>query len=142
MTRRLRSAVLTAATLLVAGAGCSSDGLTTSPPPDQTDQIVAVKLSFTTPPSGASAGVPFTTQPVVKAEDASGNVATTYTGPIQVILGLGGTSGVLCCNVTLNAVNGVAAFDGLRIDNAGTYTLRAFSGTLAGTQTGAFTVVP
>jgi ABC-type Fe3+-hydroxamate transport system substrate-binding protein len=138
---RLRLASLAATILLLAGGACSSDSLTTAPP-DGGDPIVAAKLVFATQPSGAAAGAALGTQPVVKAEDASGNVATTYSGPIKVVLGNGGATGVLCCNVTVNAVNGVAAFSGLSVNTAGTYTLRASSGTLAGTQSAAFDITP
>jgi hypothetical protein len=50
-------------------------------------------------------------------------------GPIKVVLGIGGATGV-------------AAFSGLSVNTAGTYTLRASSGTLAGTQSAAFDLTP
>lgn len=74
---------------------------------------MAAKLVFTAQPGGAAAGVPFTTQPAVAAEDPSGN-----------------------------AVNGVASFSDLRIDVSGTYTLRASSGSLVTAQSGVFDVSP
>ena len=83
----------------------------------------------TTPPTSVTANAPFGL--TVTAEDGSGNIATTYTGPVTLVLS-GGTSGAeLGGTVTGNAVNGVAAFTGLTIDTAGTgYTLTASSGTL------------
>ena len=83
----------------------------------------------TTPPASVTANAPFGL--TVTAEDGSGNIATTYTGPVTLALS-GGTSGAkLGGTVTINAVNGVAAFTGLTIDTAGTgYTLTASSGTL------------
>ena len=83
----------------------------------------------TPPPTSVTAGVPFSL--VVTAEDGSGNVDSTYTGPVTLAL-FGGTSGaMLGGTLTVNAVNGVAAFPGLTIDTAGTgYTLTASSGTL------------
>jgi hypothetical protein len=122
-------------------ASCSSDRVTTAPP-DQGTPIVAAKLVFATQPGGATAGTPFTTQPVIEAQDPSGNVATTFTGPVLIFIGIGGGSSQLCCNVTVNAVNGVASFSGLRIDVAGTYTLRVSSGSLVTAQSGVFDVTP
>ena len=83
----------------------------------------------TTPPASVTANASFGL--TVTAEDGSGNIATTYTGPVTLVLS-GGTSGAkLGGTVTINAVNGVAAFTGLTIDTAGTgYTLTASSGTL------------
>ena len=83
----------------------------------------------TPPPTSVTAGVPFSL--VVTAEDSSGNVDSTYTSPVTLAL-FGGTSGaVLGGTLTVNAVNGVAAFTGLTINTAGTsYTLTASSGTL------------
>lgn len=136
----IRPAVLILALTVSSLASCASDG-TTAPPPDQGDPIVAMKLAFATEPGGAAAGVPFTTQPVVEARDVSGNVATTFTGPVLVFLAIGGT-GQLCCNVTVNAVHGVASFSGLRIDLSGTYTLRASSGSLLTAQSVPLAVAP
>ena len=91
--------------------------------------VTATKLVVTTPPANVTANAPFGLS--VTAEDGSGNIATTYTGPVTLALS-GGTSGaVLGGTVTGTAVNGVAAFTGLTINTAGTgYTLTASSSTL------------
>ena len=92
--------------------------------------VTATKLVDTTqPPASVTANAPFGL--TVTAEDGSGNIATTYTGPMTLVLS-GGTSGaVLGGTVTGTAVNGVAIFTGLTINTAGTgYTLTASSGTL------------
>ena len=44
----------------------------------------------TTPPTSVTANAPFGL--TVTAEDGSGNIATTYTGPVTLVLS-GGTSG-------------------------------------------------
>ena len=86
-------------------------------------------MDTTTPPASVAANAPFGL--TVTAEDGSGNIATTYTGPVTLALS-GGTSGaVLGGTLTATAVNGVATFSGLTINTAGTgYTLTASSGTL------------
>ena len=94
----------------------------------------------TPPPASVTTGVPFSL--VVTAEDGSGNVDSTYTGPVTLAL-FGGTSGAkLGGTLTVNAVNGVAAFPALTIDTAGTgYTLTASSGTLT-SATSSINVAP
>ena len=92
--------------------------------------VTATQLVVTTqPPASVTANAPFGL--TVTAEDGSGNIATTYTGPVTLVLS-GGTSGaVLGGTLTATAVNGVATFSGLTINTAGTgYTLTASSGTL------------
>lgn len=139
--QQARPAVLVIALAVSCLSSCASDR-TTAPPPNQGDPIVAAKLVFATQPAGAVAGLPFTTQPTVEAQDPSGNVATTFTGPVLIFIGIGGGSSQLCCNVSVNAVNGVATFSGLRIDVSGTYTLRASSGSIVTAQSGVFDVAP
>src|SRR5208337_4266759 len=92
--------------------------------------VTATQLVDTTQPlASVTANAPFGL--TVTAEDGSGNIATTYTGPVTLALS-GGTSGAkLGGTVTGTAVNGVAAFTGLTINTAGTgYTLTASSSTL------------
>jgi hypothetical protein len=67
------------------------------------------------PPASITAGAPFGL--TVTAEDAFGNVDTTFTGPITAALtGTGPLNGTL----TVNAVAGVATFAGLTINKSGT----------------------
>ena len=102
----------------------------------------ATQLVVTTqPPASVTANAPFGL--TVTAEDGSGNIATTYTGPVTLVLS-GGTSGaVLGGTVTGTAANGVAAFTGLTINTAGTgYTLTASSGTLTSATTLSLTSRP
>jgi hypothetical protein len=90
------------------------------------------------------AGMPFATQPVVEARDASNNLDTAFTGPVTAAISTGtGTSGaVLSSTVTVNAVAGVAAFTDLSIDLAGTgYTLTFTSGSLTAAVSAPFDVV-
>jgi hypothetical protein len=71
----------------------------------------ATQLVITTQPStSASSGVVLTTQPVVTAEDASGNPVTTAVGTVTATVTTG-TGTLTNASATLN--NGVATFSGL-----------------------------
>jgi hypothetical protein len=103
----------------------------------------ATRLAFTTPPAGAVAGVPFTTQPVVTIQDANGNTVTASTASVTLAItsGTGISGAVLSGTKTVSAVNGVAAFGGLSIDKVGTrYTLTASSDSLTSATSRAFNV--
>ncbi len=96
----------------------------------------ASQLVITTQPSGtATTNVAFVAQPVIKVEDAGGNVVTTDSAS-TVTLSLNGVSGgpgTLSCTSTGNLVNtvsaGVTTFAGCKIVTAGTYTITATSNT-------------
>lgn len=90
----------------------------------------ATQLLFTTQPSGATGGTNFTTQPVITAYDANGNVATGYNGNITLSIKSGtGTAGAALAGCNDSTSNGVVTFSGCDIDKAGTgYVLRAVEG--------------
>ncbi|MFC2003899.1 emp24/gp25L/p24 family protein [Chloroflexota bacterium] len=69
----------------------------------------ATKLVFTTSPSGATAGVAFSTQPVVTVQDGNGNKMTDSSAEVTVAITEDtGTSGaILSGTTTVSAVNGV-----------------------------------
>ncbi|MBI2917725.1 MAG: hypothetical protein HYY01_06990 [Chloroflexi bacterium] len=98
----------------------------------------ATKVVFTTQPSAISmAGVAFGTQPVVKIEDAGGNVITTSTAPVTLTISAGTLSGT----TTVNAVAGVATFSGLSVPAADTgLKITASSGSLATAVSNAFSI--
>ena len=93
--------------------------------------VTATKLMFKTQPSGATSGISLTTQPVVVAADASGNVDRDYTGAISLSEA---SAGSLSGTTSLNAVAGYAIFSGIgytaMVDQE-TFALNAQSGTLA-----------
>lgn len=93
----------------------------------------ATALGIQTPASEAAGGQPFTTQPVIRVQDASGNLVPTATNAITVAVGGGAT---LIGTATVSAVNGVATFSGVGVSApAGTYTLTySSSGMEAATQ--------
>ncbi len=72
-------------------------------------------LGVVTQPAGAVANQDFATQPVVRFQDAFGNAVPSANGPITVSLVAGNGTLVSGGSFTVNAVNGVATFSGLRI---------------------------
>ncbi|MCC6242677.1 MAG: Ig-like domain-containing protein [Gemmatimonadaceae bacterium] len=73
----------------------------------------AARLVVRTQPSGALAGVLFTTQPVIEVRDGADNVVTTATPLVTATVSAGG--GTLSGTAAVTAVNGVATFTTLRI---------------------------
>jgi hypothetical protein len=102
----------------------------------------ANKLAFTIQPSGAIAGMPFNTQPVVTVQDINGNPITNSAVPVTLAIASGISGAALSGTITVNAVNGVATFSGLNINLAGSYTLSAASSGLTTVNSTAFSVVP
>ncbi len=104
--------------------------------------LAATRLQVTTePPSTVADGQTFSVS--VSAEDSSGNVDTSYNGPIT--LALGNNPGKATFNtVTIGASNGVATFPNVSINAIGTdYTLVATTpgGNLTSSASGGFNVV-
>jgi len=108
---------------------------------------VPTQLVFVTEPS--TTAIPnqaFTTQPVVEAEDGSGNLginfdAATVSG-VQAVMTLNtiSGSGALAGTTVVSPSGGLASFSGLNITASGTYTLTASSSgfgglSLSGTST-------
>src|SRR6185295_16935475 len=95
----------------------------------------ASQLVVTTQPSASTvAGVAFAQQPVVKIEDAFGNVVTTGADATRVVsASLSTGSGSLTGTITKTAVAGVADFsaNGLKIDLVGTDKVLTMSATIA-----------
>jgi hypothetical protein len=100
----------------------------------------ATQLVVTTqPPATTITGVGFGL--VVTAEDALGNLATSFNGNVTIAIATNPGGATLQGPLTVAAVNGVATFSGLSLDMAGTgYALRATAGSLT-TTTGAITVL-
>jgi trimeric autotransporter adhesin len=96
----------------------------------------ATRLLFSTQPGGgATGGSAFPAQPVVTAQDAAGNTATSYSGTVALSIASGGAAGATLsgCAGTLSA--GVTTFSGCKIDRVGTgYALQARDGTLSVTS--------
>ena len=102
----------------------------------------AAQLAFVTQPENATAGASFPTAVQVAIQDGSGNTVTTASDPVTLSIDTNPGTGTLSGTLTVNAVNGVATFSGLSIDEAGTgYTLGAASGSLTGAVSAAFDVI-
>jgi hypothetical protein len=90
-------------------------------------------LDFFTQPGNADVGQGLGVITVV-ARDSLGNVDTTFDGVVQISLASNSTGGGLRGVTAVRALDGIASFNNLAIDAAGTYTLRARA-TGAGTAT-------
>ena len=98
----------------------------------------ASKLAFTVQPVATTAGANITPAVQVSAEDAFGNVVTTFAGSVTVAISAGtGTAGaVLSGTLTQPLASGVATFGDLKIDLTGTgYKLVATGGLTSATST-------
>jgi hypothetical protein len=101
------------------------------------------QLGFTVPPSAATAGATITPAVKVAGQDAFGNLVTTFTGSVQVVITPGsGTGGaILSGTTTASAVAGVATFSTLSIDKSGAdYKLTASSGLLTSATSPIFAI--
>ncbi|MFL5818104.1 MAG: hypothetical protein ACJ76L_10960 [Conexibacter sp.] len=95
----------------------------------------ATQLVFTTQPAGATGGSAFTTQPVVTAQDASGNAVLDYAGGVALSILRGGTAGAALSGCAGTLRNGVTSFTGCTIDKVGNaYVLQASDRTLSGSS--------
>jgi PKD domain-containing protein len=96
-------------------------------------------LAFTTQPTTTQANQTMAAVRVT-ARDASGNTVTSFTGTIIVALGANPGGGTLAGTKSVAAVNGVATFSTLSINNPGSgYTLVA-TGSGLSTTSAAFNI--
>lgn len=118
------------------GVGSSTFGSSVFSANDTTDALALSQqaavtftryLAFTTqPPASTAAATPFSPQPVVALQDASGNVDASYAGTVTLAIGTNPGGGTLAGTAVVAASAGVATFSGLSIDKAGAgYTLAA-----------------
>ena len=100
----------------------------------------ATQLVQTTPPpatvpAGSSFGL------TVRAEDPFGNLDPTFSGNVTIALSNNPGGGILGGTTTVKAVNGVATFAGLTLNQAGSgYTLVTSTSVLTAGTTNPFTV--
>jgi hypothetical protein len=99
----------------------------------------ASQLVFTVQPVGTTGGA--TMAPVtVTVEDLGGNTVS-FNGDITVAIGTNPGSGTLTGTIPMTAVNGVATFSDLSIDNPGVgYTLTASGDSLSGFTSSLFDI--
>ena len=102
----------------------------------------AAALAFTTQPSNTGANAPITPAVVVEIRDQYGN-RVNFTANVVMAIGTNPASGTLSGTLTQAAVNGVATFSNLAINNAGTgYTLVASSSGVPHATSSAFNITP
>lgn len=105
--------------------------------------IRAAQLDFIAPPGTVVAGHQFNPAVKVRAEDAAGNKATTFSGSVTIALMHNPGGATLSGTTTVTAVNGVATFSDLSLDKADTgYTLQASTYGLPSLTSGTFDVMP
>ena len=101
----------------------------------------ATNLAFVAQPANAAAGSALSGPPMVAVQDGLGNIVTASTASITVAIGSNPGGGILSGTATKNAVAGVAAFNGLSINQPGIgYTLSATSDGLSAVTSALFNV--
>jgi hypothetical protein len=102
---------------------------------------VATHLVFSTQPTSTGSGATITPPVQVTAQDALGNTAVSFTGPVVVAIGSNPGGGLLAGTTTVTASAGVATFSTLSIDKMGIgYTLTASTSGLTGATSGLFDI--
>ncbi len=102
---------------------------------------VATRLEFGQQPTAEAAGATISPAVTVRAL-AFGVTDPLFTGAVTLSILTGPTGGQLFGTTTRNSVSGVATFNDLSIELAGTYTLLAASSGLAPDTSAAFTITP
>ena len=93
-------------------------------------------LSFFVQPNSGDVGQVISPAVEVLARDSLGSTDSAFTGSVSVSLASNSSGASLSGTNVVRAVNGIATFNNLAIDRAGTYTLRAStSGAAAVTST-------
>jgi hypothetical protein len=99
------------------------------------------RLAFVVQPSSAQVGAAITPAVQVEVQDGAGNRVTSATDAITMVIGTNPSGGMLSGPTTVDAVSGVATFNGLRISAAGTgYTLTALASGLVSTSSTPFNI--
>lgn len=104
----------------------------------------AAKLAFSVQPVNANVGSAISPAVQLTVQDAAGNTVTTSTASVTVAIasGTGASGAILGGTTTRAAVSGVATFDNLTIDRAGTaFALAATASGLTAAQSSTFDVV-
>ena len=101
----------------------------------------ATHLVFTVQPTNTVAGSTISPAVQVAAQDDAGVTVTSFSGSITIALGTNPAGGTLSGTKIVTAVNGVATFSTLSIDNAGNgYTLVATATGLASATSAPFNI--
>jgi hypothetical protein len=102
----------------------------------------AAQVSFLVGPTAVGEGTAISPAITVEIEDANGATVTTSSAPVTLSLGSNPGNSTLSGTLTVAAVNGVATFSDISLDNAGNaYTLIASSAGLTSDTSAAFNVL-
>ncbi|HEX7474408.1 MAG TPA: hypothetical protein VF318_00440, partial [Dehalococcoidales bacterium] len=125
--------------VLISGCGGSSGTSSTQSGTSPAEAGKATKLVFIVQPGGAVARQEFAIQPQVAIEDDNGNIVTSATNIVTLSI----IGPAIAGKINIPAVDGVAKFTGLSLDNAGNgYSFTATSYGLAGATSEPFNVAP
>jgi hypothetical protein len=103
----------------------------------------AAKLGFAVPPRDAMADAAIRPAVVVAIQDSFGQTVSSASGAVTVALRASPGGGTLHGTTTVNAINGMATFKDLWIDQAGSgYMLAASSAALTGVTSTPFAITP
>lgn len=104
---------------------------------------VAAQVRFSVQPSETTLGQVISPAVEVRIEDIDGNLVSDSTAEVTVAIENNPGGGTLSGTTTVNAVNGIATFDDLSIDQTGDgYTLRATATDLDPDISDPFNIVP
>ena len=96
-------------------------------------------LEFFVQPNTANVGQVMTAVEVA-ARDSLGNIESDFTGAVTISLASNPTGATLSGTKVVRPVNGIASFNNLAIDKAGTYTLQASASGAASVTSSAVTI--
>lgn len=103
----------------------------------------ATRVAFLTEPSNAVVDSSLSGTIEIGIVDNTGTIRTDATSSVVITIGNNPGGAVLTGTTTVQAVNGIASFSGLKLDKAGTaYTLVATSAGLMPDTSAAFNVSP
>lgn len=100
----------------------------------------AAAVAFFVQPNSSTAGQVISPPVEVVARDSLGNMDSTFTGGVTVLLASNPTGASLSGTTTRRAVAGIASFNDLVIDKPGTYTFSAAASGVSAVTSNAFTV--
>src|SRR6266542_3612925 len=107
-----------------------------------TEATAASELRFSVQPSATGVGLKLTPGVRLVATDGAGNAVTSFAGVVSVAIGAGPAGAVLSGTTSVQAVNGVATFGDLSLDQSGSgFTLTARSGGLSAGSSTEFSIL-
>ena len=130
-----------AGTPTITAASTSPSTITSATQQETVIMAAANKLAFGQQPSTTTAGNAIGPSVTVQIPGPDSANPTSSTASIAMAIGTTRSSGTLSGTTTTNAVNGVATFSGLSINDVGnSYTLQATSGSLTLATSSAFNI--